>query len=272
MSAEYAGKIVLVTGGASGIGLALVGRLARAGATVYAADLSAERLDVALAPLLAEGRAVRPVVLDVTDAAAFERVVAELHAREGRLDVLFNNAGVGVAGEVRDLGLEDWRRMVDVNVYGVVHGIAAVYPRMIAQGHGQIVNTASGAGLGPRPGQTPYAAAKHAVIGLSTSLRAEARAYGVRVTAACPGYVATHVMRDAKFVGVDREKLAARIPIRPMSADRCAELMLRGAARDQAIVAISAYVKLDWWVYRLSPALSCWLAEWRARQVRASKP
>ena len=162
--------------------------------------------------------------------------------------------------------------MMDVNVYGVVHGIAAVYPRMIAQGHGQIVNTASGAGLGPRPGQTPYAAAKHAVIGLSTSLRAEARAYGVRVTAACPGYVATHVMRDAKFVGVDREKLAARIPIRPMSADRCAELMLRGAARDQAIVAISAYVKLDWWVYRLSPALSCWLAEWRARQVRASKP
>ncbi len=266
MAHAHAQKVVLVTGGASGIGAALVAQLARAGARVYAADLSLDRL-AAVAAL----PGVTPVVLDVTDAAAFRAVVDDLVAREGRIDVLFNNAGVGLAGEVADVGLDDWKRMIDVNVYGVVHGIAAAYPRMIAQGHGQIVNTASGAGLGPRPGQAPYAAAKHAVIGLSTSLRAEAAGHGVRVTAACPGYVATQVMTSAKFIGVDRDKLAAKIPIRPMSAERCAELMLRGAARNRAIVAISAYVKLDWWIYRLSPALSIWLAEWRARQFRASR-
>lgn len=253
---SYAGRVVLVTGGASGIGAALVEQLARAGAVVYASDLP-------------EG--VRARALDVTDAPGFAALVDEIVAREGHLDVLFNNAGVGVAGEVADLGLDDWRRMIDVNVYGVVHGIAAAYPHMIRRGAGHIVNTASGAGLGPRPGQTPYAAAKHAVVGLSTSLRAEAAAHGVRVTAACPGYVATAVMRSARFVGVDRDKLAARIPIRPMSAARCAQLMLRGAARNQAILAISAYVKLDWWIYRLSPALSVWLAQWRARQFRASR-
>lgn len=258
---------MLVTGGASGIGAALVARLARAGARVYASDLSLERLE----PVVAAHREVQPLALDVTDPAAFRAAIDTIVEREGKLDILFNNAGVGLAGEVADVEIADWKRMIDVNLYGVIHGIAAAYPRMIAQGHGQIVNTASGAGLGPRPGQTPYAAAKHAVIGLSTSLRAEAAGHGVKVTAACPGYVATQVMATAKFVGVDREKLAAKIPIRPMTADRCAQIMLRGAARNQAIVAISAYVKLDWWVYRLSPALSCWLAEWRAKQFRASR-
>lgn len=251
----FSGEVVLVTGAASGIGAALAEQLTRHGARVYRAD---------------KNGAGEILALDVTDGVAFRRAVEAIIEKEGRLDALFNNAGIGLAGPAEELTLEDWRRIVEVDLIGVMNGIAAAYPHMVRAKKGRIVNTASGAGLAPRPGMTAYAAAKHGVIGLSVSLRAEAALFGVEVTAICPGYVATRIMDSSKMINLDANKLKEKIPIAPMTAERCAELALRGVAKNQAIVAISAYVKLDWYLYRVSPALSAWIARWRARTMRKS--
>jgi NAD(P)-dependent dehydrogenase (short-subunit alcohol dehydrogenase family) len=259
-------EVALVTGGASGIGKELAKQLSRSGARVIIADRDLARAQAAAA----ECRDARAVQLDVTDAAQFKAIVEEIVAVEGRIDALFNNAGIGLAGAAQDLSIEDWRKIIEVDLMGVIHGIAAVYPRLVAQKSGRIVNTASGAGLAPRPGMTAYAAAKHGVIGLTVSLRAEAALHGVRVSAFCPGYVATEIQSSSRYVNLDKKKLEEKIPIKPMSAERCAELALEGVLKNRAIIAISAYVKLDWWLYRLSPALAVRVARWRARIMKES--
>lgn len=219
----------------------------------------------------AAGHKATGVTLDVTDATAFAAEVQAIVLREGRIDRLFNNAGVGLAGEVRDLALADWERMLDVNVRGVIHGIDAVYATMIAQGGGQIVNIASGAGLAPRPGMTPYAMSKAAVVALSTSLEPEARALGVSVHVVCPGYIATDIVKNTRFVRVDGAKLMGAVPIRPMTAARCAELTLDAVEAGRVIVPVGGHVWLDWLAWRVSPSLSLWLARWRARAFRQSR-
>ena len=141
--------------------------------------------------------AATAAVVDVRDASGFQKLVDDTAAEHGRLDYLFNNAGIGIAGEERDVSLEDWNTVLDVDLHGVVHGVRAAYALMVKQGHGHIVNTASLAGLLPSPGLVPYAMTKHGVVGLSLSLRAEAAEHGVRVTAVCPGVVDTPILTRA---------------------------------------------------------------------------
>lgn len=268
MSDVYRGKVALVTGAGSGIGAALATALAARGAGVVVTDLDGAAAAAVAACLERAGRGARAAPLDVTDAAAFRALVEETAASEGRLDFLFNNAGVGVAGEARDLALADWQPVVDVNLWGVVHGIAAAYPLMVRQGFGHIVNTASGAGLVPRAGMSAYTATKHAVVGLSGALRVEAAAHGVRVSVVCPGYVRTNIFTSTRFVNVDGAALMARVPIRPMSAETCARITLRGVERNQAIIAVSKLLRLEWLIHRVSPSLFLRLERWRAKQFR----
>lgn len=262
----YRGRVALVTGAGSGIGAAFVRTLLDAGARVVATDRDANRLGALLDQARGSDRhgALACAALDVTDAAQFARVVAE----HGVPDVLINNAGIGLAGELRDTSLEDWRRVFAVNTMGVVHGIDAVYGGMVERGAGTIVNVASGAGLLPRPGMVAYASSKSAVLGLSLSLHAEARAYGVSVSVVCPGYVATDIMNATDYRSVDGAGLQASIPIRPMSAERCAELALLGAARGQALIPVSGATRVEWWLSRISPSLTLRIAGFRARKFR----
>ena len=267
-------RVALVTGAGSGIGLALARELARRGARVVLTDVDPERARAAAVALGETGARVRALPLDVTQAAAFREVVADTIAREGRLDLLFNNAGVGLAGEVRDMSLADWRRVLDVNLWGVIHGVDAAYAAMIEQGSGHIVNVASGAGIMPRPGMTAYAASKHAVVGLSTSLRAEAAEHGVRVSVVCPGAVDTGILDATRWVNLDAGRLRARIanvPIRPLSAEACARAILRGVARDRAVIPVSALTRFEWLVYRVFPGLGQLLARWRGRQIASTR-
>jgi NAD(P)-dependent dehydrogenase (short-subunit alcohol dehydrogenase family) len=257
----------LVTGAGSGIGRALAQALAAEGVRVAVTDrdgAAAERVAGGLEGALG-------VALDVTDAQAFARAVRDLEQRWGPLDLLVNNAGVGLAGGVVDLSLADWRPVIDVNVWGVIHGVHAVYPRMVERGRGWILNVASGAGLLPRPGMTPYAASKHAIVGLSASLREEAADRGVVVSCACPGYVGTAIQSSTRYVGLDPQALAARIPIQPLSAELCAERLLRGAARGRALIFPNRLTWLEWILYRLSPKLGGAAARWRGRQLRAAE-
>ena len=256
---SLAGKVVLVTGAASGIGAAMCDLLSEAGARVYGADLAPEGIT---------NRAVIPLTLDVRSASAFSDHVDAIVESEGRLDMLVNNAGVGAAGEVRDATIDTWRRVIEVNTMGAIHGIDAVYRGMVERGSGHIINVASGAGLCARPGMVPYATSKAAVIGLSTSLRAEAAHYGVRVTCACPGYVATAIMDTTKFEGVDGAGLRQAIPLRAMTAERCAELILRAASRNRALVPVGVPTRLEWWLTRFAPILALRIATFRATKFR----
>src|SRR5215469_16417765 len=169
----FAGKAAIVTGGGSGIGAAIARALAARGATVVIADIDEPAAKAVAGAINAAGGQASIAVLDVRDAVAVADLVSQTAAGHGELGLMFNNAGIAVGGPVEQLTLDHWDRVLDVNVRGVVHGVHAAYPVMLRQGHGHIVNTASLAGLVPGPGLAPYAAAKHAVVGLSLSLRAE---------------------------------------------------------------------------------------------------
>src|SRR5437763_50829 len=165
------GRVAFVTGGASGIGRAISGALVARGDRVVVSDINASGAAAVARELEARGPgSATSVGLDVADPRGFEQAVAAAHAEHGRLDLLFNNAGIGVGGPVEELALAHWERTIDVNLRGVMHGVRAAYPLMIEQGFGHIVNTASLAGLLPFPFGVPYAMTKHAVVGLSVSL------------------------------------------------------------------------------------------------------
>src|SRR5215218_918636 len=149
-------SIAIVTGGASGIGRALCEELARRGAVVVVTDVNEAGARSVAESIASEGGRASSKAVDVRDAEAVKRVVEETAAAHGRLDYMFNNAGLAVTGEVRDLSLEHWRKVVDVNLWGVIHGIAAAYPLMVRQRSGHIVNTASLAGLLGIPRSSPY--------------------------------------------------------------------------------------------------------------------
>src|SRR3954451_8790000 len=169
-------RIAIVTGGGSGIGAALSRALAARGDTVVVADI-----DGAAAERVAGDVAGTAAKVDVRDAAAVQALVDDTVAQFGRLDLMFNNAGIGVGGDVLDLTLAHWDRIIDINLRGVIHGIHAAYPVMARQQRGHIVNIGSVAGLTPPPFLTPYVATKHAVVGLSLALRGEAKSHNVGV-------------------------------------------------------------------------------------------
>lgn len=175
-AARFAGKHAIVTGAGSGIGAALCRALVARGAHVLCTDVdgaAAERTATAL------GSQARSAQVDVTDAAAVQAAVDDVVARAGRLDLMFNNAGITWAADTELLTLEHWDSIIDVNIRGVVHGVAAAYPQMVRQGSGFIVNTASMAGLAAAGQITSYVMSKHAVVGLSLALRSEAAAHHI---------------------------------------------------------------------------------------------
>jgi NAD(P)-dependent dehydrogenase (short-subunit alcohol dehydrogenase family) len=275
----FNGAVAIITGGASGIGRALGEALARRGADVVLADRQAELAEEVAAAIRAGGGRANAADLDVADYAAVERLVRETVARTGRLDYLFNNAGVGVIGEVRYYDITDWDRVFDVNLRGVVNGVQAAYPVMLRQGYGHIVSTASAAGLFPSPSVVSYCAAKHAVVGLSTALRVEAAAYGVRVSVVCPGVVRTPILEAGGKYGKVLQSPPPEFMkrhwelMRPMPVERFAAAVLRAVARNQAIIIVPARWKLAWWLNRLSPSLMLYVAKKAfARWQRACEP
>jgi NAD(P)-dependent dehydrogenase (short-subunit alcohol dehydrogenase family) len=257
----YSGAVAIVTGGASGIGAALSRTLARRGATVVLADRQLDAATQAAAALQRGGAVAEAVELDVRDAAGVEGLIGDVVGRHGRLDYLFNNAGVGIGGEARDYTLDDWRYVVDVNLMGVIHGAHAAYGRMIAQGFGHIVNTASMAGWMPAPLMAVYGTTKHAVVGLSRALRIEAAPLGVRVSVLCPGVIRTPLLLDAGRYGRTTIQVPAALQLatwerlRPMDPDRFAAQALDRIARNQSIIILPHWWRLVFWLNRLSPTL-----------------
>jgi NAD(P)-dependent dehydrogenase (short-subunit alcohol dehydrogenase family) len=263
----FDGGTAIVTGGASGIGRALGEELAKRGCQVVLADLQIELAEEVASGIRASGGKAKTVKINVTDFSAMEHLVLETVQRTGRLDYLFNNAGIVIGGYVNQYAIEDWNQVVDVNLRGVINGIQAVYRTMVTQGFGHIVNTASMAGLMPGPGNVAYTTTKHAVVGLSKSLRAEAAELGIRVSVICPGVVRTPILEGGGKYG----KMLIEIPpeqarrmwkkLKPMFPNVFAEKVLNSVARNKAIIIVPAWWKLFWWMNRLSPSLGIFLAQ-----------
>lgn len=254
---DLSGKVVIVTGGGSGIGAALVRAMAARGATIVIADVD----EAAAKSVAADLTGVTTVTLDVRDADAVAGMVSQVAAEHGHLDYMFNNAGIAVGGLVEEFTLDHWNRVIDVNLRGVINGVHAAYPIMLRQGNGHIVNTASLAGLVPGPGLAPYDAVKHAVVGLTLSLRAEAAGRGVRVSAICPGFVDTPLLGRVNAdlpetgAGMDAEAIAKRIG-KLYQADPLAQDVLRGIERNRALIVAPRSARVLWRLSRYAPALT----------------
>jgi NAD(P)-dependent dehydrogenase (short-subunit alcohol dehydrogenase family) len=251
-----------VTGAASGIGLAVARSLIEAGATVVMADLDGERLMERAAEL---GDAAEPVTVDLTEESQVTALVAGTVERYGRLDLMFNNAGIGGTLPFDRATTAHWERIVSVNLWSTVHGTRAAYRQMREQGNGHIVNTASISGLVPVPMQTLYNTTKYAVVGLSTSLRPEAAAHGVRVSVVCPGMPATGIFgtptlgprgdRAAAGWGGDPRDDRAAAPPGAVAADRAAATILAGVVHNRAVIVFPARDRAGEWLQRHAPAV-----------------
>jgi NAD(P)-dependent dehydrogenase (short-subunit alcohol dehydrogenase family) len=277
MAKSATGKVAFVTGGASGIGAALVTELVDKGAEVWVADRQIGPAQELVQRLNSAGGKVHAIEVDVRSFASFDSAVAEAVQQSGRIDFLFNNAGIGVGGEIDSYTLDDWNDVFDVNLRGVVHGIQAVYPTMIKQHSGHIVNTASMAGLITTVSQASYTATKHAVVAISKTLRLEGERHGVQVSVLCPGVIRTPILTGGKYgrnEGVSDEDLLKMGELaRPLPPEKFAERALRAVLRGDAIIVVPGWWKSLWYLERLSPALSMRAVKMTMlKRVRAIQP
>ena len=230
---DWNGAVVVVTGAAGGLGRALAEGLAERGARVHAVDVDAAGLGALSAAV--DGTTAHQV--DVADAEAVNDLVDKVVHQDGRLDHIFNNAGIFAAGPFEELDDATWRRIVDINLWGVINGTRAAYSQMLKQGSGHIVNTASSAGVLPVAKGVAYAATKHGVVGLSTSLRAEAARKGVKVSVVVPGLVDTGIFATAKEInGYDYDRKIEQLPFGKIPASRAASEIIAGVERNRQFI------------------------------------
>jgi NAD(P)-dependent dehydrogenase (short-subunit alcohol dehydrogenase family) len=260
----FKNKVAIVTGGASGIGRCLCEQLAEKGARVIVSDFNTEMLSETVEAMKQKGHKAACVKLDVTDYDAFKKVIDDTISREGQLDYIFNNAGIAIAGEIRDATLDHWRKVLDVNLNGAIYGSICAYEVMARQGFGHIVNISSIEGLMAFPYTASYVASKFGVMGLSQSLWLEGAGLGVDVSVVCPGFIRTPIFNTSSMININREKWieamkpVARFGIPP---EECARRMLKGVARKKVIIPITGWANVMWWLYRISPRLVMWLSQ-----------
>jgi short-subunit dehydrogenase/pimeloyl-ACP methyl ester carboxylesterase len=256
---ELRDRLALVTGAASGIGAATARALAEHGARLLLVDRDGE----GAARVAASIDGAHSFACDVSDEGAMEHLATAVLAEHGVPKVVVNNAGIAVAGSFLDTELDDWRRIVSINLMGVVHGCRLFGRAMVEQGEGgQIVNTASAAAFTPSRSLAAYSATKAAVLMLSECLRGELLADGIGVTAVCPGVIATNITKTTHYVGrnaEDEERLAARVTRlyerRRFTPDRVAHEIVAAIAADKPVAVVTAEAKLTYALSRFAPGV-----------------
>jgi NAD(P)-dependent dehydrogenase (short-subunit alcohol dehydrogenase family) len=272
---QFENKVAIVTGGGMGLGQALCEELARRGAMVIVADIKDEAAKLVSSRIAHNGGQAGAVQVDVSKQTEVARLVDTTVAEFGRLDYIFNNAAIAIGGDTRDLTVEQWDRVLEVDLLGVVHGTLAAYQVMAKQGHGHIINISSASGLIPQPGNSSYCTCKHGIIGLSLSLRFEGADLGVKVSAVCPGDMKTSIYENMTVVNmkVPREQVVelsrrSHFLIPQITAEEAAREILRGVARNQALIIFPAAIRFIWRMYRAFPYLIYWISIRRMRMFR----
>jgi NAD(P)-dependent dehydrogenase (short-subunit alcohol dehydrogenase family)/pimeloyl-ACP methyl ester carboxylesterase len=261
---RFSGQLVLITGAGSGIGRATALAFAEAGARLVAVDRDAE---AAARTAEASRRAGAPEAwaetADVSDEQAMEKLAEKVTGAYGVVDVLVNNAGIGLSGSFFDTTTEDWKKVLDVNLWGVIHGCRLFGRRMAERGQGgHIVNVASAAAYQPSRALPAYSTSKAAVLMLSECLRAELAGQGIGVTAVCPGFVNTAITSTAHFAGVDgpqekrlQQRAARLYGLRNYPPEKVARAILRAVVRDEPVLAVTPEARTARVLSRLAPGV-----------------
>jgi NAD(P)-dependent dehydrogenase (short-subunit alcohol dehydrogenase family) len=257
---RFENAVAIVTGGGMGLGEALCEELGRRGATVVVADIDGDAARQVAGRLEQSGAPALAVRVDVANEAEVAQLIESTVVAYGRVDYMINNAGISIGGDSRDLSMQQWRRVLDVDLLGVVYGTVHAYQVMARQGHGHIVNISSLSGLVPQPGNIPYCTSKHGIVGLSLSLRAEGADLGVKVSAACPGDMKTKIYDNMVVVNMPREEVATlsrrtHYLMPQMSAQAAARAILRGVGRNRPLIVFPTAVQVIWHLYRRFPRL-----------------
>lgn len=230
-------QVGIVTGGASGIGRAIARELANRQVYVIVADRDEQGGRQTVGEIEKSGGRARFAAVDVANAEQVEAVIEQLYREFGRLDYMFNNAGIALYGELYDMSREHWEAVIGVNLWGVIHGTQAAYRLMKQQGFGHIANTASATGLGPSPTAAAYATTKHAIVGLTTSLHYEAEAFGIKVSTLCPAFVKTPIHAKGEAVNMDKAVINEQLrKQKMMSPEKFARIAMKGLARNEPII------------------------------------
>lgn len=212
---EFKDKNCFLTGAASGIGRSFALALAKEKMNLFITDIDMENLDKVKQEIEKLGVKVYADKCDVSNIEDFEHIAKEFHSKLGDIDLLINNAGIAIGGDILELDLEDWKRVLDVNLWSVIHSLKVFLPRMLERGSGHLVNVASGAGIFGSSEPLPYISSKFAVIGLSEALFGQLYSRGVNVSVIIPSYIKTNIFSSAKIKyskkiveAVGKEKLA----------------------------------------------------------------
>jgi NAD(P)-dependent dehydrogenase (short-subunit alcohol dehydrogenase family) len=270
------GRTAVVTGAGSGIGRSIALLCAARGSTVQAADVNSRAVESVVEQIQATGGSAAAHPVDVTDPEAVRRFADDVVA-VGSVHLLFNNAGIGHAGAMVDTSLEDWQRLVDVNLMGVIHCLHAFLPRMLSGARpAHIVNTASMAGLLPSAGLAAYSTTKAAVVGLSEALDIELAPQGIGVTALCPGIINTNIVRTSTMRGAWAARQADLVGMyakHGTSPDVVARAALHGASRRRLIVPTPRYqVTPPWLLKRYLPVASRALSSMLYQRISRPSP
>jgi len=254
-------KVVVVTGAGSGIGRATALAFAGEGAELVLADISPERLEEVSAEIERMGAKVSWRRVDVSDRSQVRDLAEFVIENRGRVDILHNNAGVGLGQLLEMTAIEDLEWVMNINFWGVVYGVTYFLPHMIERKRGHIVNTASGAGLVALPGVGGYTASKFAVVGYSEALRAELKGHGIGVSAVCPGIINTRIVSEGRInmpggARVTREKAVEFYAARGWPPERVAKAVVRGVKKNRGVIPVGPEVWVSWCLKRFSQRLS----------------
>jgi NAD(P)-dependent dehydrogenase (short-subunit alcohol dehydrogenase family)/pimeloyl-ACP methyl ester carboxylesterase len=264
---RFAGQLVLVTGAGSGIGRSSALAFAAEGAEVVAVDVNGDTAEATAAEVIRSGGEASHYRADVTDGAGLRKLAAQVVAEHGIPDIVLANAGIGMAGGFLATDEDDWRRVIDVNLLGVVHTLRAFAPPLVDRARltgrgGHLVVTASAAAFTPWPSLSAYATTKAAVLSLTQSLRTELAPHGIGVSAICPGIIATNIVSTTRFVGEDdatqersRRDADAAYRRRNYGPDRVAKAVLRAVADNRAVVPVTPEAHLVALGSRVAPSL-----------------
>jgi NAD(P)-dependent dehydrogenase (short-subunit alcohol dehydrogenase family) len=279
---NLSGKVVLVTGAGSGIGRETALAFARRGADLVVCDVNETASARTADDIRALGRKAASHFVDVADRERMRAFADAVHAEVEAVDVLVNNAGVGLGAAFLDTTLEDWDWIIGINLCGIVHGCHFFVPKMVARGRGgHVVNVASAAGYLASEALSAYSTTKFAVVGLSEALRDELKPRGIGVTAICPGIVDTPITGAARLRGKAalpgaRERMVEFYRRRNYGPELVAEKILKAVARDAALAPVSPEAWVTYFLKRLSPGFTAWLnrrlAERFERQLQATQP
>ena len=256
---KFDGKKCFITGAASGIGRATAVDMGKLKAELFLTDINEKGLEETVKIITDEGGKVSKFkALDISKYDEVKQFAEEIHGEFGAMDILMNIAGISIWGEVQDLEHEHWQRCIDIDLYGVIHGIEFFLSEMIRAGKGgHMITVSSSAGLFGLPWHSPYSAAKAGVVGIHEVLRFDLRRHNINVTIVCPGAVKTPLMNTVEIIGIDQtdpvvsEKVAelkGKFADRAVSPERAAELIIKKGLRKKKYLILTSFdMKLLYW-------------------------